>query len=107
MYLMPSVGDEGPMPGGCLTQWHAHTNLCTGGPSGTISGFSTDGVCPSGENPLLTPERLHVWQVPVPGGPITMDDGRRWSKRPSWRSPGQAPITPAAQVPAVSGTFGT
>ena len=30
MYLMPSVGQNGPMPGGCLTQWHAHTNLCTG-----------------------------------------------------------------------------
>ncbi|MGO8824943.1 MAG: hypothetical protein ACLQU9_06845 [Acidimicrobiales bacterium] len=107
--LMPSVGDKGPMPGGCLTQWHAHTNLCTDGPSGTISGFSTDGVCPSGENPLLTPEMLHVWQVPVPGGPLTMDptDQQVVEAAIMAQQSGQAPITPAAQVPAVSGAFGT
>ena len=28
MYLMPG-GGNGPMPYGCLVQWHAHTNLCT------------------------------------------------------------------------------
>jgi hypothetical protein len=109
MYLMPSVGDKGPMPGGCLTQWHAHTNLCTGGPAGTISGFSTDGVCPSGENPLLTPEMLHVWQVPVPGGPLTMDptDQQVVEAAIMAQQSGQAPVTPGAQVPAVSGAFGT
>jgi len=47
MYLMPTLGDDGPMPGGCLTQWHAHTNLCTVGPTGAISCFSTGGFCPS------------------------------------------------------------
>ncbi len=109
MYLMPSVGDKGPMPGGCLTQWHAHTNLCTGGAAGTISGFSSDGVCPSGENPLLTPEMLHVWQVPVPGGPLTMDptDQQVVEAAIMAQQAGQAPVTPGAQVPAVSGAFGT
>ncbi len=109
MYLMPSVGDKGPMPGGCLTQWHAHTNLCTSGPAGTISGFSTDGVCPSGENPLLTPEMLHVWQVPVPGGPLTMDptDQQVVEAAIMAQQDGQAPVTPGAQVPAVTGSFGT
>ncbi len=109
MYLMPSVGDKGPMPGGCLTQWHAHTNLCTGGPAGTISGFSTDGVCPTGENPLLTPEMLHVWQVPVPGGPLTMDptDQQVVEAAIMAQQGGQAPVTPGAHVPAVAGAFGT
>lgn len=109
MYLMPTLGDKGPMPGGCLTQWHAHTNLCTGGPTGAISGFSTNGVCPAGESPLFTPEMLHVWQVPVPGGPLTMDptDQQVVEAAIMAQQEGQAPVTPGAQVPAVTGSFGT
>lgn len=109
MYLMPSQGDKGPMPGGCLTQWHAHTNLCTGGPSGLISGFQTNGVCPSGENALQTPEMMHVWQVPVPGGPLTMDptDQQIVEAAVMAQQEGQAPVTPGAQPPPVSGSFGT
>ncbi len=109
MYLMPSVGDQGPMPGGCLTQWHAHTNLCTGGPTGTISGFQTDGVCPAGENPLHTPEMMHVWQVPVPGGPLTMDptDQQVVEAAIMAQQDGQAPVTPGTQPPSISGAFGT
>jgi hypothetical protein len=109
MYLMPSVGDTGPMPGGCLTQWHAHTNLCIGGPSGVISGFQTNGVCPSGENALMTPEMLHVWQVPVPGGPLTMDptDQQVVEAAIMAQQDGQAPVTPGAQGPSFSGSFGT
>jgi hypothetical protein len=109
MYLMPSVGDKGPMPGGCLTQWHAHTQPVHRRSGGTISGFSTDGVCPSGENPLLTPEMLHVWQVPVPGGPLTHGpDGPAGGRGGDHaQQDGQAPVTPGAQVPAVTGSFGT
>jgi hypothetical protein len=109
MYLMPSISDKGPMPGGCLTQWHAHTNLCTGGPTGAISGFSTGGVCPAGESPLMTPEMLHVWQVGVPGGPLTMDptDQQVVEAAIMAQQDGQAPVTPGAQVPAITGSFGT
>jgi hypothetical protein len=109
MYLMPSVGDPGPMPGGCLTQWHAHTNLCTGGSHGLISGFQTNGVCPTGENPLRTPEMLHVWQVPVPGGPLTMDptDQQVVEAAIMAQQNGQAPVTPGTQPTSVSGSFGT
>jgi hypothetical protein len=108
MYLMPSQGEQGPMPGGCLTQWHAHTNLCIGGSSGTISGFQTDGSCPAGESPLMTPEMMHVWQVPVPGGPLTMDptDQQVVEAAIMAQQDGQAPVTPGA-VPAVTGSFGT
>jgi hypothetical protein len=109
MYLMPSEGDKGPMPGGCLTQWHAHTNLCTGGPSGLISGFQNDGVCPSGENALQTPEMMHVWQVPVPGGPLTMDptDQQIVEAAIMAQQQGQAPVTPGATPPPITGSFGT
>jgi hypothetical protein len=109
MYLMPSMGDKGPMPGGCLTEWHAHTNLCTGGPSGLISGFQRNGVCPTGENALQTPEMMHVWQVPVPGGPLTMDptDQQIVEAAIMAQQAGHAPVTPGAQVPALTGSFGT
>lgn len=109
MYLMPSVQDPGPMPGGCLTQWHAHTNLCTGGPGGLISGFQTNGICPPGENPLMTPEMLHVWQAPVPGGPLTMDptDQQIVEAAIMAQQEGQAPVTPGAPLPAITGSFGT
>jgi hypothetical protein len=108
MYLMPREEEHGPMPGGCLTQWHAHTNLCTG-PSGTISGFMSNGACPAGENHLPTPEMLHVWQVPVPGGPLTMDptDQQVVEAAIMAQQAGQAPTTPGAQLPAVTGSFGT
>jgi hypothetical protein len=109
MYLMPSMGDPGPMPGGCLTQWHAHTNLCTGGPSGLISGFQTKGACPTGENPLRTPEMMHVWQVPVPGGPLTMDptDQQIVEAAIMAQRDGQAPVSPGTSPPSLSGSFGT
>ncbi len=109
MYLMPSVGQNGPMPGGCLTQWHAHTNLCEGGATGLISGFQSGGQCANGESPLVTPVMLHVWQVPVPGGPLAMDptDQQVVEAAVMAQQEGQAPVTPGAQVPSVNGAFGT
>ena len=109
MYLMPSVGEKGPMPGGCLTQWHAHTNLCEGGPTGLISGFQTDGQCANGESPLVTPAMMHVWQVPVPGGPLAMDptDQQVVEAAIMAQQDGQAPVTPGAQIPSVNGAFGS
>lgn len=54
MYIMPKVGDRGPQPGGCITQWHGH-----GAP------FAPEG--------MATPEMLHTWFVPLPGGPFVTD----------------------------------
>jgi hypothetical protein len=95
MYLMPSASEPGPMPGGCLTQWHKHTNLCRGGGTATISGFSIDGTCPGGGIALPTPEMLHVWQVPVPGGSLAMDptDEQVVESAIMAQQAGQAPIT--------------
>ncbi|NNN20612.1 MAG: hypothetical protein HKL80_01240 [Acidimicrobiales bacterium] len=69
MYLTPYLV-AGPMPGGCLTQWHMHSNLCMSDTTGTYNGFAP---CGAGTTLLPTPWMFHVWQAPVPGGPLTMD----------------------------------
>jgi hypothetical protein len=70
MYLMPGPGD-GPMPYGCLVQWHQHTNLCTSDITHQIDGFTP---CPPGTYHYgSTPMMSHVWQVPVAGGPLAID----------------------------------
>ncbi len=70
MYLMPGPGN-GPMPYGCLVQWHAHTNLCTSATTHQIDGFTpcAPGSYHDGSTPMMT----HVWQVPVSGGPLAID----------------------------------
>jgi hypothetical protein len=69
MYLMP--GGDGPMPYGCLVQWHAHTNLCSSKTTHVIDGLQP---CRAGSvaDPT-TPFMTHVWQVPVAGGPLAID----------------------------------
>jgi len=70
MYLMPGQG-SGPMPYGCLVQWHQHTNLCTSAITHQIDGFTP---CPPGTYHYgATPMMTHVWQVPVSGGPLAID----------------------------------
>ena len=70
MFLMPGDGN-GPMPYGCLVQWHAHTNLCTSDTTGVIDGLQP---CDAGSRAdPTTPFMTHVWQVPVPGGPLAID----------------------------------
>jgi hypothetical protein len=70
MFLMPGPGN-GPMPYGCLVQWHAHTNLCTSETTHQIDGLQP---CAAGSvaDPT-TPFMTHVWQVPVAGGPLAID----------------------------------
>ncbi len=48
LYVMPEAGMKGPTPGGCMTEWHDHSDLPTG----------------NGR------EMLHVWIVDMPGGPF-------------------------------------
>jgi hypothetical protein len=70
MYLMPGPGD-GPMPYGCLVQWHGHTNLCSSDATGQIDGLQPCGI---GSHAIPdTPFMTHVWQVPVAGGPLAID----------------------------------
>lgn len=73
MYIT-SPGGPTPQPGGCLTQWHVHTNLCL------TRGFDVVGAvgpgrstCPAGSENRVTPPMIHVWFVPIPGGPTAVD----------------------------------
>ncbi len=86
---------EGPMPYGCLVQWHAHTNLCTSLTTHPISGFTP---CQPGAVNERTPVMTHVWQVPVAGGPLALDPSGLQVVEAAYEAQlsGQAPITPAA-----------
>jgi hypothetical protein len=72
MYMMsPIAGSPPPQPGGCLTQWHAHTNLCFD--RLRVVGLTHAGTCAGGTVNRVTPPMLHVWYVPIPGGPTAID----------------------------------
>jgi len=73
MYIAPP-GRATPQPGGCLTQWHEHTNLCQTA-FGVVVGLVTPitPVCPAGSTNHVTPPMMHVWYVPIPGGPTAID----------------------------------
>ncbi|MGH7911267.1 MAG: hypothetical protein ACREQM_12120 [Candidatus Dormibacteraceae bacterium] len=66
----PRASGTPPDPGGCLTQWHVHTNLCFRGLR--VVGV-TDPTCPAGSRNRQSPPMLHVWFVPIPGGPTAVD----------------------------------
>jgi hypothetical protein len=77
MYLMP-IGtgtSDLPQPGGCLTQWHIHTDLCIGG--GQVVGTDKAGSCAAGSVNRITPPMMHVWMTPVTGGPLAPDPSAR------------------------------
>jgi hypothetical protein len=69
MYMTNVPGEFGPQPGGCLTRWHVHTDVCLDLVTEALSEMSvpTAGCAP----PLIhyiPPPLLHVWLVDVPGG---------------------------------------
>jgi hypothetical protein len=71
MYLLDDPGAEPPMPGGCLTTWHAHDNLCVAPGRGMVAAVGADGSCPDGSSNRLTPMMLHVWSLELPTGPFS------------------------------------
>jgi hypothetical protein len=73
MYLMPqgTGTSDLPQPGGCLTQWHIHTDLCIG--DGHVVGSDQAGSCAAGSANTVTPPMMHVWMTPVTGGPLAPD----------------------------------
>jgi hypothetical protein len=73
MYIT-TPGGPTPQPGGCLTQWHVHTNLCLA-PGLDVVGAIGPGRpgCPAGSENRVTPAMIHVWFVPIPGGPTAID----------------------------------
>lgn len=72
MYIAPQRAGTTPDPGGCLTQWHVHTNLCFARHTRAVVGV-TDPTCPPGSVNRVSPPMLHVWFVPIPGGPTAVD----------------------------------
>jgi len=70
MYLVPH-GATPPQPGGCLTQWHIHTNLCFS--SGHVVGSNSNGSCAAGSTNQVTQPMMHVWMTSVSGGPLAPD----------------------------------
>jgi hypothetical protein len=74
MFQMPRRDEFGPDPGGPLTVWHQHTNLCVS-PFGLAFGLASPfGACPLGAVGMSFPAMLHVWIVDNPaGGPFGID----------------------------------
>lgn len=71
MYITSPLSTSAPPdPGGCLTQWHVHTNLC-------FARLRVVGImnpaCPPGSVNRVTQPMMHVWFVPIPGGPTAVD----------------------------------
>ena len=72
MYLMPKTGGSTPpQPGGCLTQWHIHTDLCFS--SGKVVGNDSAGACTNGSVNKVSQPMMHVWMTPITGGPLAPD----------------------------------
>ena len=92
MYLVPR-GVTPPQPGGCLTQWHIHTDLCFS--SGRVVGTNGDGSCAAGSTNQVTAPMMHVWMAPVSGGPLAPDP------------PALSEVEAAAQLPVLNPTNGT
>jgi hypothetical protein len=73
MYIT-TPGGPTPQPGGCLTQWHVHTNLCLTPGLGVVGAVGPGQPgCPADSVNRVTPAMIHVWFVPLPGGPTAID----------------------------------
>jgi hypothetical protein len=90
MYLMPRSAGAAhpPQPGGCLTQWHIHTDLCFN--AGRVVGNDSARPCPAGSVNRTTSPMMHVWLTPVAGGPLAPDP------------PAASEVQAASEVPALS-----
>lgn len=60
----------GPRPGGALTDWHVHDNLCLTA-TGTVALATGPGQCPPGSFFVgAAIEMMHVWTFDHPDGPF-------------------------------------
>ena len=73
MFQMKNLGQFGPDPGGPLTAWHQHQNICFTPFGVEFSLMSPTVTCPLGAIDLSAPPMLHVWIVPNPGGQFAID----------------------------------
>ena len=68
MFQMRSIGQFGPDPGGPLTAWHQHENICAAPLGLEFSLMTPFAICPLGALDISVPPMLHVWIVDNPAG---------------------------------------
>jgi hypothetical protein len=74
MFQMKHIGQFGPDPGGPLTAWHQHENICVTPLFFEFSLMTPLATCPLGAIDISVSPMLHVWIVDNPkGGPFAVD----------------------------------
>lgn len=81
MFQMKRIGQFGPDPGGPLTAWHQHENVCFSPFGLEFSLMTPTATCPLGSIDISAPPMLHVWIVDNPGGPFAVDIDAKVVKR--------------------------
>jgi hypothetical protein len=70
---MKHIGQFGPDPGGPLTAWHQHQNICFTPFGVEFSLMTPTATCPLGAIDVSVAPMLHVWIVDNPGGKFAVD----------------------------------
>jgi hypothetical protein len=73
MFQMKRIGQFGPDPGGPVTAWHQHENICFAPLGFEFSLLTPTATCPLGAINISAPPMLHVWIVNNPAGPFAVD----------------------------------
>ena len=73
MFQMKKLGVFGPDPGGPVTAWHEHENICFTPFGFEFSLMTPTSTCPLGAIDISAPAMLHVWIVDNPAGPFAVD----------------------------------
>ena len=73
MFQMQRIGEFGPDPGGPLTAWHQHQNICFTPFGFEFSLMTPYSQCPLGAIDISASPMLHVWIVGNPQGPFAVD----------------------------------
>jgi hypothetical protein len=81
MFQMQHLGQFGPDPGGPLTAWHQHQNICFTPFGVEFSLMTPTATCPVGAIDISVPPMLHVWIVDNPGGKFAVDIDSKVVKR--------------------------
>ena len=81
MFQMHKLGQFGPDPGGPVTAWHEHENICFTPFGFEFSLMTPTSTCPLGAIDISAPAMLHVWVVDNPSGPFAVDIDPKVVKR--------------------------
>lgn len=73
MFQMQHIGQFGPDPGGPLTAWHEHENICFTPLGVEFSLMTPTATCPLGSIDISVAPMLHVWIVDNPAGRFAVD----------------------------------